>query len=118
MDHQLSSGTVRYLRLNYKDQRRSIAKRHHRPRAAQDDALAHGHREASPKQFRSFLAAIRVLEGDVDQRLVLGTALVCIKTTTEHWITDPGDRTLPESITEGFAVFERGLTQPPHLPGN
>lgn len=54
---------------------------------------------------------------DLYPRLVLGTALVCIKTTTEHWITDPGDRTLPEAITEGFAVFERGLTQPPHLPG-
>jgi AcrR family transcriptional regulator len=55
---------------------------------------------------------------DLYPRLVLGTALVCIKTTTEHWLADPGERTLPEAITEGFAVLERGITQPPTLPGN
>ncbi|GAA2329969.1 TetR family transcriptional regulator [Glycomyces rutgersensis] len=55
---------------------------------------------------------------DLYPRLVLGSALVCIKTTTEHWLADPGDRTLPEAIAEGFAVLERGITQPPSLPGN
>lgn len=55
---------------------------------------------------------------DLYPRLVLGAALVCIKTTTEHWLADPGERTLPEAITEGFAVLERGITQPPTLPGN
>jgi AcrR family transcriptional regulator len=55
---------------------------------------------------------------DLYPRLVLGSALVCIKTTTEHWLAEPGERTLPEAIAEGFAVLERGITQPPSLPGN
>lgn len=50
---------------------------------------------------------------DLYPRLVLGSALVCIKTTTEHWLADPEGRSLPEAIAEGFAVLERGITRPP-----
>lgn len=50
---------------------------------------------------------------DLYPRLLLGGALVTIKSSTEHWLADPGDRTLAEVITEGFAVFERGITRPP-----
>jgi AcrR family transcriptional regulator len=55
---------------------------------------------------------------DLYPRLVLGSALVCIKTTTEHWLADPGERTLSEAITAGFAVLEHGITKPPSSPGN
>ncbi|MDA1360105.1 TetR family transcriptional regulator [Glycomyces luteolus] len=55
---------------------------------------------------------------DLYPRLVLGSALVCIKTTTEHWLSEPGERTLAEAITEGFAVLEHGITKPPSAPGN
>ncbi|MCD0442849.1 TetR family transcriptional regulator [Glycomyces sp. A-F 0318] len=53
---------------------------------------------------------------DLYPRLLLGGALVTIKTCTEHWLADPEGRTLAEVITEGFAVFERGVTRPP-APG-
>ncbi|WP_051704077.1 TetR family transcriptional regulator [Glycomyces sp. NRRL B-16210] len=50
---------------------------------------------------------------DLYPRLLLGAALVAMKTSNEQWLTDPGDRSLTEAITEGFAVFERGITRPP-----
>ena len=51
--------------------------------------------------------------GDLYPRLLLGGALVTIKSSTEHWIADSEGRKLSEVITEGFAVFERGITRPP-----
>lgn len=50
---------------------------------------------------------------DMYPRLLLGAALVAMKTANEHWITDPGAQTLGEAIAASFAVFERGVTQPP-----
>lgn len=49
---------------------------------------------------------------DLHPRLLLGGALVTIKSCTEHWLADPTGRDLAAVITEGFAVFERGITQP------
>jgi len=57
--------------------------------------------------------ATGTLPTDLYPRLLLGAALVAMKTTNEHWLTDPEGKTLAEAITEGFAVFERGITQPP-----
>ncbi|HEX2143257.1 MAG TPA: TetR family transcriptional regulator [Glycomyces sp.] len=54
---------------------------------------------------------------DLYPRLMLGAALLAMKTTNEHWLTHPGGKTLAEAITEGFAVFERGVTQPPNPSG-
>lgn len=51
--------------------------------------------------------------GDLYPRLVLGGALVTIKSCTEHWLADPGGRDLAAVITEGFAVYERGIAKPP-----
>ncbi|GAA2309693.1 TetR family transcriptional regulator [Glycomyces scopariae] len=53
---------------------------------------------------------------DLYPRLLLGAALVTMKSSTEHWLSDPGERTLAEAITEAFALFERGITQPPPAP--
>ncbi|THV25909.1 TetR family transcriptional regulator [Glycomyces paridis] len=53
---------------------------------------------------------------DLYPRLLLGAALVTMKSSTEHWLADPGDRTLAETITEAFAHFERGITRPPPSP--
>lgn len=61
-------------------------------------------------------AATGTSKDDLYPRLLLGAALVTMKSSTEHWLADPGDRTLAETITEAFAVFERGITQPPPAP--
>jgi AcrR family transcriptional regulator len=50
---------------------------------------------------------------DLYPRLLLGGALVTIKSCNEHWVADPAGRTLADVITEGFAAFERGITRPP-----
>jgi AcrR family transcriptional regulator len=45
-------------------------------------------------------------------RLVLGSALVAMKTSNEDWVANPRGRTLAEAITAAFDQLEAGITRP------
>ncbi|THV33515.1 TetR family transcriptional regulator [Glycomyces buryatensis] len=49
---------------------------------------------------------------DMLPKLLLGNALIAMKTANEHWIANPAGRTLAEAITEAFALIDQGITGP------
>jgi len=49
-------------------------------------------------------------------RLMLGSALIAMKTSNEDWLANPRGRTLAEAITQAFAQMEAGITKPLTVP--